>query len=69
MSCKICGCDIENKKGGLVKEYCSSNCRDVYKYYSALDKALSKVDFSSMDYIRPIKGDLFRMVNNMPKKV
>jgi len=66
-SCKICGNEFQGKKGGRAKEYCSSNCRDVFKFQSALDKALSKVDFKNMDYVRPIKGDLFRMVNNMPK--
>lgn len=67
MFCRICGSSIESKKGGRVKEYCSDNCKDVYKYYSAFERALSKVDFKDMDYVRPIKGDLFRIVNNMPK--
>lgn len=68
-SCKVCRKKHFQKFGGRYKEYCSDNCRNYFKYLSALDKTISSIHFKDMDSIKSIKSDLFGLVNGLPKKI
>lgn len=67
--CRICGDEFKQKTKGRKREYCNDNCRDYYKFYSALDKVLSNMDFQTLESIKHVKTDLFALVNALPKKV
>lgn len=68
-SCKVCHIKHFQKVSGRYKEYCSDNCRNYFKYLSALDSSLSKINFHDLDAIKSVKSDLFSIVNSLPKKV
>ncbi len=65
--CVVCGSDVTQNSTGRFKDYCSPNCREFNKYKSAFLTALDKIEFKDYSYIKMIKGDLFRVVNCMPK--
>ena len=67
--CRICGTIFSQKCKGRKREYCNDNCRDYYKFLSALDKVISNINFSDLDHVKTIKGDLFALANTLPKKI
>jgi len=67
--CKVCGDVILQKRYGRFREYCNDNCRDANKYLNAYINCLDKIDFKEYSYIKRIKGELFRLVNCLPKDV
>ena len=67
--CKICGTEFNQKLNGRTREYCNDNCRDANKYLNAYINCLDKIDFKDYSYIKSIKGELFRLVNCLPKDV
>ena len=67
--CRICGTVFDQKSKGRKREYCNDNCRDYFKYLSALDKALSSIEFKDQDSLKSIKTDLFSLVNSLQKKI
>jgi len=67
--CKTCNKKHFQKFGGRYKEYCSDDCRNYFKYLSALDKTILNINFKDMDSIKSIKSDLFCLVNGLPKKI
>jgi len=67
--CKVCGDVILQKRYGRFREYCNDNCRDANKYLNAYINCLDKIDFKDYSYIKRIKGELFRLVNCLPKDV
>ena len=67
--CRVCGAMFSQKNSGRTREYCNDNCRNYFKYLSALDKAISNIDFKDISYVKSIKSDLFGLVNSLPKKI
>jgi len=69
LECRVCGSSFSKKNIGRTREYCSDLCRDYFKYFSALDRTISKISFKDVSKIKSIKGDLFSLVNGLPKKI
>ncbi len=67
LKCKVCGLVLPSYTGNRPNEYCSANCRDLNKFFNAFVLSLDKIDFQDYEYVRKIKGDLFRVVNLLPK--
>lgn len=67
--CKVCGKRFKQSYGGRFKEYCSDDCKNYFKFLSALDRSLSKIDFKSDEKLKAVKGDLMRLRNSLPQKV
>ncbi|MDQ7046762.1 MAG: hypothetical protein Q9M39_03760 [Sulfurovum sp.] len=67
--CRICGGKYKQSAKGRFKEYCSDDCKNYFKFLSALDRTLSKINFSDFNHIKSIKTDLFGLVNCLPKKI
>ena len=68
-NCVICGADVVQNKTGRFRDYCSPNCREFIKFKNAFLDRLDKIDFKEYSYIKMIKGELFRVVNCMPKVI
>lgn len=62
--CPICGISFNCYTRGKPKIYCSDNCRNVFKYFNALESSLNKVSFVGKSS-NMFKGDLFRLANNL----
>ena len=67
--CKVCGLEFEQELKGRYKEYCSQNCKNYTKYFNALERVISSINFQDYRYVKSIKSDLFSVVNNMPKRI
>lgn len=67
--CRICGSFFPQKHNGRTREYCNDNCKNYFKYFSALDKVISNIEFQDIKYIKSIKSDFFGLVNALPKKL
>jgi len=67
--CKVCGHTFYQNKTGRFKEYCSDDCRDFNKFKNAFLSKLDSISFKDYSYIKSLKGELFRVVNSLPKKV
>lgn len=62
--CPMCGKPFNRHTAGKPKTYCSPECRNLYKYYSALEDTLKKISFNGKSGNR-FKGDLFRLANTI----
>jgi len=70
MTCECCGNPIttsKGNKGGRPRQYCSTACKDLTKYKTAMLKCLDKVEFTE-EYSKIFRGDLFALANEIKSK-
>ncbi len=66
-TCPLCGTKFNRFTRGKPKTYCSDNCRNVVKFFNALENSLNNVNFINFSS-NHFKGDLFRLANNIKCK-
>jgi len=66
--CALCGSPLpesDDYRGrGRPARFCSVNCGEVYRFFSAVEKRLPHVPFTKSG-LSKFKGDLFRCCNNL----
>ncbi len=61
-TCLVCGNEFHFKRKGRIREYCSDECKDFYKFKNALERTIIKIDFKN-GFSNQAKGDLFALAN------
>ncbi len=65
MKCLVCEKQLKEHIGrGRPREYCSDECANFMKYFTAMEKNLFLINLPD-DAKRHIKGDLFRVGNGL----
>jgi len=70
MKCQSCGKEFESKtgkRGGRPAHFCSTECRELEKFWNAFCRQLDKVEMTDSK-LSQWAGDLFRKRNEMGQK-